>query len=85
MSRQRDQTHLGGATLAARRLLDMGSRRKQYQTDAQGKRTAVVLPIADYERLLEDLHDLAIVAERHDEATLGEEELKRRLAEGGAV
>jgi hypothetical protein len=63
----------------------MGSIRRQYQTDAQGKRTAVVLPIADYERLLDDLHDLAVVAERRDEAVLDEEELTRRLAEGGAV
>ncbi len=85
MSRQHEQAHLSGATLAAGRLLDMSSRRRQYQTDAQGKRTAVVLPIADYERLLEDLHDLAVVAERREEPTLDEEELKRRLAEGGAV
>ena len=85
MSRQREQAHPGGATLAARRLIDMGPRRKQYQTDAHGKRTAVVLPVAEYERLIEDLQDLAVVAERRDEATLDEEDLKRRLAEGGAV
>ena len=63
----------------------MTTRRKQYQTDAQGKRTAVVLPMADYERLLDDLHDLAVVAERRDETTLDEATLKRRLAEGGPV
>ena len=63
----------------------MGVRRRQYQTDTQGKRTAVVLPIADYERLLEDLHDLAVVAERHDEPAIDKEELTRRLAGGGAV
>ena len=63
----------------------MTSRRKRYQTDAQGKRTAVVLPMADYERLLEDLHDLAVVAERRDETTLDEAALKHRLAEGGSV
>ena len=56
----------------------MGVHRRQYQTDAQGKRTAVVLPIADYERLLEDLHDLAVVAERHDEPAIDQEELTRR-------
>lgn len=63
----------------------MSSRDKRFQTDAQGKRTAVVLPIADYERLLEDLHDFAVVAERRQEPTLSDEELKRRLAEDGAV
>ena len=37
----------------------MDPRRRQHQTDAMGRRTAVVLPIADYEQLREDLHDLA--------------------------
>ena len=36
----------------------------QYLTDEHGDRTAVVLPIGDYEKLLEDL---AVVAERRDE------------------
>jgi hypothetical protein len=63
----------------------MDPRRRQYQTDAQGRRTAVVLPIAEYERLLEDLHDLGVVAERRDEPAIDEEELKRRLAGDGAA
>ena len=75
----------GDATLAARRLTDMTSRRRQYQTDAQGKRTAIVLPIAEYERLLEDVHDLAVVAERRDEVPVTIDELKRRLAESDSV
>lgn len=63
----------------------MDSRSRQFQTDAQGKRTAVVLPIAEYERLLEDVHDLTVIAERRDEDTISLDELKRRLAEGDAV
>jgi len=63
----------------------MHPRRTHYQTDSEGKRTAVVLPIAEYEQLLEDLHDLAVVAERRDEETVDEAELRRRLAGGGAV
>jgi len=63
----------------------MTSRREQLQTDTQGKCTAVVLPIAEYEQMLEDLHDLAVVAERCDEPTVTFDELQRRLAEGGAV
>jgi len=85
MDQSHDDASQAGATLAMRRLFDMTSRRKRYQTDAQGKRTAVVLPMADYERLLEDLHDLAVVAERRDETTLDEAALKHRLAEGGSV
>jgi PHD/YefM family antitoxin component YafN of YafNO toxin-antitoxin module len=36
----------------------------EYITDANGHRKAVVLPIEEYESLIEDLADLAIVAER---------------------
>jgi len=36
----------------------------QYLTDENGQRTAVLLPILAYEKLLEDLDDLAVVAER---------------------
>jgi len=46
----------------------------QYLTDDQGQRTAVVLPISDYEKLMEDLDDLAVVAERRDEPTIGHQE-----------
>ena len=63
----------------------MDPRRAHYQTDAQGRRTAVVLPMSEYEQLLEDLHDLAVVAERRDDETIDEAELRRRLAAGGAV
>jgi hypothetical protein len=63
----------------------MDPQRTQYQTDAQGRRTAVVLPIAEYEQLLEDLHDLAVIAERRDEETVDEAELRRRLAGDGAA
>lgn len=85
MSALNDPSRPRGATLAAGRLLEMGSPHRQYQTDDQGKRTAIVLPIPEYEELLADLHDLAVVAERHDEPTLDENEMKRRLAGGGAV
>jgi len=63
----------------------MGPHRTQYQTDAQGRRTAVVLPISGHEQLLEDLHDLAVVAERRDEEAIDEAGLRRRLAGDGAV
>jgi hypothetical protein len=53
----------------------------QYVTDDQGRTVAVQLPICEYDELLEDLKDLAVVAERRDEPTLPHdqvvEELKR--------
>lgn len=42
----------------------------EFVTDGRGKKKAVILPISEYRDLLEDLHDLAVVAERRDESTL---------------
>jgi len=42
----------------------------------------VVIPVKEYRRLLEDLHDLALVAERRPEPTISLDELKRRLRAG---
>jgi hypothetical protein len=50
-----------------------------------GKPTAVILPLAEYEELLEDLHDLAVIARRKDEPTIPLDEVKRRLKKHGAV
>jgi PHD/YefM family antitoxin component YafN of YafNO toxin-antitoxin module len=50
-----------------------------------GKPTAVVLPISEYEELLEDLHDLAVIARRKDEPTIALAEVKRRLKTNAAV
>jgi PHD/YefM family antitoxin component YafN of YafNO toxin-antitoxin module len=52
---------------------------QQYLINEKGRKTAVVIPIEEYQELLEDLHDLAIIAERKDEPTISMEELKRRL------
>lgn len=50
-----------------------------------GKPTAVILPISEYEGLLEDLRDLAIVARRKDEPLIPLAEVKRRLKKNGAI
>jgi PHD/YefM family antitoxin component YafN of YafNO toxin-antitoxin module len=41
--------------------------KEQYIIDAEGNKTAIILSIEQYEQMLEDLHDLAIVAERRTE------------------
>ncbi|MBI2303257.1 MAG: hypothetical protein HYU86_00725 [Chloroflexi bacterium] len=58
---------------------------EQYIVDEKGRKTAVVLSVEDYQRLLEDLHDLTVIAERRDEPTIGLEELKRRLRADGLI
>lgn len=52
---------------------------EQYVIDTKGNKLSVILSLERYERLMEDLHDLAIVAERRDEKPISFEEMKRRL------
>jgi len=59
--------------------------KERYVTDAKGVRKGVVLSLSRYRRLLEDLHDLAAVAERRDEPTISFEEMKRRLKRSGRL
>ena len=42
----------------------------------------MVLPISDYEKLLEDLEDLAVVAERRDEPASTTRAVRRRFEAG---
>ena len=57
----------------------------RYIVDEKGERSAVVLPIDQYEELLEDIHDLAIIAERREERTMPFEELKEKLRKDGIL
>ena len=52
---------------------------EQYVVDENGEKVAIILPIEEYEKMKEDLHDLAIVAERRNEKTISFEEMKREL------
>ena len=51
----------------------------QYVVNEQGKKTAVLLPFATYEQLLEDLHDLAVVAQRRERTPIDLEQMLKRL------
>ncbi len=57
----------------------------QYVLDKSGKKAFVVLPVEEYESLLEDLHDLAVIAERRDEAKISLEEFERGLKVDGLL
>ena len=57
----------------------------RYVTDRRGKRTGVVLSLKRYSRLMEDLHDLAVVAERRDEKPVGLDEMRKRLHKRGLL
>jgi PHD/YefM family antitoxin component YafN of YafNO toxin-antitoxin module len=58
---------------------------EQYVVDIKGKKTAVILSLKQYQKLLEDLHDLAIVAERRTEQPISLEEMKLRLKKDGVL
>ena len=52
---------------------------EQYVVDKDGNKVAVILPLTEYQHLKEDLHDLAMVAERRDEGTISLAGLKKRV------
>ena len=57
----------------------------QYVTNQAGEKTAVILPIDKFEQLLEDLGDLAAVAERRNEPTVSHSELLTELKRDGII
>jgi len=66
-----------------RGILTMAVLEEQFVVDAKGKKTGVILPLKRYQKLMEDLHDLAVVAERRSEKPIAFEEMKRRLKKDG--
>jgi len=56
-----------------------------YITDEHGQRTAVVMPIVQYEKLIEDLDDLAAIAERREEPTISHDQFVAELKRDGIL
>ena len=57
----------------------------QFVTDSAGVKTAVIVPLADYQELLEDLSDLAALAERRDEPSISHDQLLGELKHDGLL
>ena len=55
----------------------------EYITDSIGKKKAVILTIEQYEELMEDLEDLAVMAERREEPTISHKEVVAELRQHG--
>ncbi len=51
---------------------------ERFVVDAKGHKTGVILSMKRYQKLMEDLHDLAVVAERRAEKPLSLEDMRRR-------
>nr|QNO47977.1 hypothetical protein KNONPEEI_00015 [Methanosarcinales archaeon ANME-2c ERB4]QNO48160.1 hypothetical protein GOJLPIDM_00016 [Methanosarcinales archaeon ANME-2c ERB4] len=57
----------------------MRALQKQCVVEEEGQKTAVILSIGVYEELLEDFHDLSIIAERRDEPTITFEDVTTHI------
>ena len=61
------------------------SKNLQYVTDERGERTAVILPIEEYEELLEDLHVTRVAEETKDEERIPWKQVKAELVSEGKL
>ena len=59
----------------------MAQKKRRFLVDEKGRKESVVLPIKEYQKLLEDLESLALIAERKGEPTEPLEVVKKRLEE----
>jgi hypothetical protein len=66
-------------------MLDLKQLKPQYVTNEAGERTAIILPIEEFQELLEDVEDLAVLAERRDEPTVSHEQLVTELRRDGLL
>ena len=64
---------------------NMPKSEEKFIVDESVKKTDVVLPLEVYEELLEDIHDLAIIAERKEESAISFDEIKKRLKADGLL
>jgi hypothetical protein len=66
-------------------MLDVKQLELQYVTNDAGEKTAVILPIDQFQELIDDIEDLATVAERRDELTLPHKQLVAELKRDGII
>lgn len=57
----------------------MQSQSLRYIVDENGKKISVVLPISEYQRMQEDLHDLLIIIEGRCEKTVAVAQMRKIL------
>lgn len=57
----------------------------QFITDEKGNKQSVILPISTFQELLEDINDLAMIAERKDEPTTTHNDFIKELKKDGML
>ncbi len=53
----------------------------RFLVDETGRKNSVALPIKDYQALVEDLADMAVIAERHGDPTQSLDLVRKNLEE----
>ena len=66
-------------------MIDIKELNPEFITDKEGNKKAVVLSISDFRELMEDLEDLAVIAERKSEPTISQEDLLAELKNDGLL
>jgi len=66
-------------------MIDLTSLDPQYVTDETGRKTAVILPLEKFNDLLDDIEDLAALAERREEPVVGHGDVIAELKRDGLL
>jgi hypothetical protein len=64
-------------------MIDLQKLKVKFISNEAGKQTDVILPIEVFRELIEDLEDLAVIAERRDEGTISHEKMITELNRDG--
>ncbi len=63
----------------------MEETQEQYVVNPKGKRVSVILSVERYDKLLQDLHDLAVVAERRNQKPISFDEMRKKKKKDGIL
>ena len=66
-------------------MVDLKQLQVHYVINTAGEKIAVILPIREFQELIEDLEDLAAVAERREEPTISHDQLVAELKRDGLL
>lgn len=66
-------------------MIKLNDLHPQFITDENGEKKSVILPVSEFEELLEDIADLAAIAERREEPTIAHEDLVAELKRDGLL
>ena len=66
-------------------MISLHNIRPQYITDEKGQKKSVILSISEFQELLEDIEDLATVAERRNEPAISHDAFVDELKGDGLI